>query len=237
MKVVVLNASPRRNGNSAALSAQAALGAQAAGHEVETFFLIDHVQGMLGDCRTCRNAAGQCSIGDGYEKLLTEHVAPADAIMFATPLHYYGMTARLKAFVDRLFCYTSNSAPDADRILESLPGKRVGLLISCEETYQGATLGLIAQVQELTRYNRQELVGAVVGISNSRGEVAHDPTRPLDRAYDLGRRLFEAHVTDYRFDTPRSNKVWLADGVPANASASGDEVRPDTRPLDHAQGA
>lgn len=216
MKVVVLNASPRRDGNSAAMSEQAALGAEAAGHEVETFFLIDHVQGMLGDCRTCRDSAGRCSIGDGYEQLLTEHVAPADAIILATPLHYYGMTARLKAFVDRLFCYTSNSAPDADRILESLPGKRVGLLISCEETYQGATLGLVAQVQELTRYNRQDLVGTVVGIGNSRGEVKNDPTRPLERAYELGRRLFEAHVTDYRFDSPRSSKVWLADGVPAN---------------------
>ncbi|WP_114558685.1 flavodoxin family protein [Desertihabitans aurantiacus] len=218
MKVVVLNASPRRDGNSAAMSAQAALGAQRAGHEVDTFFLIDHVQGMLGDCRTCRDGEGRCSIGDGYEQLLTEHVAPADAVIFATPLHYYGMTARLKAFIDRLFCYTANSAPDAERILESLPDKRVGLLISCEETYPGATLGLLAQVQEFTRYNRQELVGVVVGISNSRGEVRHDPTRPLDRAYQLGQRLFEAHVTDYRFDTPRSNKVWLADGVPADPS-------------------
>jgi hypothetical protein len=79
-------------------------------------------------------------------------------------------------------------------------------------------------VQELTQYNRQELVGVVVGISNSRGEVKWDPSRPLERAYELGSRLFGSHVTDYRLDTPRSNRVWLSEGVPANPSISGDAV-------------
>lgn len=222
MKVVALNSSPRKDGNSAALSAEAVRGAEDAGHDVETIHLPDYVQGVLGDCRLCRNDAGQCTIGDGYEDLLLNHVLPADAILLTTPLHYYGMTSRLKAFIDRLFCYTSNSAPDGERVMAGLPGKRVGLLVSCEESYQGATLGLVAQVQELTRYNRQELVGVVIGISNSRGEVKWDPTRPLERAYELGQRLFDSHVTDYRLDTPRSNHVWLAEGVPANPLISGE---------------
>ncbi|MEU4227642.1 flavodoxin family protein [Nonomuraea sp. NPDC026600] len=230
MKVVVLNASSRRDGNSATLSQEAARGAKDAGHDVETLFLADYVAGLLGDCKTCRDANGQCTIGDNYGELLVNHVVPADALILATPLHYYGMAGRMKAFIDRLFCYTSNSAPDGERIMASLPGKRVGVVISCEETYQGATLGLIAQFQELTRYNRQELVGVVVGVANTRGEVRRDPSNPLQRAYDLGRRLFEAHVTDYRLDTPRSNHVWLDDGTPANKSVSGDDALTSTPP-------
>lgn len=224
MKVLVISSSPRRAGNSAAMAQQAAQGAEAAGHEVESLYLSDFVEGVLGDCRLCRDRHGRCSILDGYETLLVDHVVPADAVVIATPLHYYGMTSRLKAFFDRLFCYTSNSAPDGERVMAGLTGKRIGLLISCEETYQGATLGLVTQFQELTRYNRQELVGVVVGVSNSRGEVKWDPTNPLQRAYELGERLFATHVTDYRLDTPRSNRVWADHGLPANPSVAGDDV-------------
>lgn len=216
MKVVLLNASPRRNGNSAEMAAAAARGATSAGHQVESLFLSDHVEGMLSDCRLCRDVTGACSIKDGYERLLVDHIVPADALILATPLHYYGMTGRLKSFIDRLFCYTSNSAPDGERVRDALPGKRLGLIVSCEETYSGATLGLVAQVQELARYNRQEFVGVVVGVGNSRGEVGLDPSRPLDRAEDLGRRLFTSPVTDYRLDTPRSNRVWPANELPAH---------------------
>ena len=219
MKVVVLNASARHDGNSATMSAEVARGAREAGHDVETLFLTDFVNGFLGDCRTCRDADGRCTIEDGYETILLDHVLPADAIVIATPLHYYGMTGRLKAFFDRLFCYTSGNAPGGEENLARLPGKRIALVVSLEEVYQGATLGLVAQMQELTRYNRQALVGVVVGVGNSRGEVVYDPGKPLLRCYEMGRRLFDVHFSDYRLDTPRSNKVWRADGTPVTPTS------------------
>jgi multimeric flavodoxin WrbA len=210
VRVLVLKASPRRDGNSALLADAAAAGAREAGHEVTVLHLDEFVEGMLRDCRTCRRADGGCGIPDGYERLLTEHLVPADALVLATPLYWYGMSARLKTTVDRLFCFMSDGYPGSDAVLAGLPGKRVAVLISCEESYRGATLGLQAQFQELTRYLRQDLVGVVVGIGNSRGDVRHDPGDPLGAAADLGRRLFDLRVTDYRFDTPRDNAVWSA---------------------------
>lgn len=210
MRVLVISASPRRDGNSWTVSEAAAKGAREAGHDVDVVYLSDFVEGMLRDCRGCRLRDGACGIGDGYQRLLLDHVLPADAIVYATPLHWYGMTARLKAFFDRLFCHTAASSPHAERVNAGLPGKRVAVLIACEESYRGATLGLEAQFQELARYLHQELVGVVVGIGNSRGEVECDPGGPLDRAAELGRRLFDVRVTDYRLDTARSNRVWAA---------------------------
>ncbi|ALG11915.1 flavodoxin family protein [Kibdelosporangium phytohabitans] len=207
-KVLVLSASPRRDGNSWTLAQAAVAGAREAGHEVEFAHLNDYVQGLFRDCRTCRDATGACSVGDRYDELLLEKVVPADGLVVATPLYWYGMSGALKTFYDRLFCHTSGSAPDGDAVVAGLTGKKVALLISCEESYRGATLGLTAQFQELARYLHQDLVGVAVGVGNSRGEVRSDPSLPLDQAADLGRRLFDIRVTDYRIDTERSNRVW-----------------------------
>lgn len=208
MRVLALNASSRRDGNSAVLLSAAVEGAVAAGHEVTSLFLGDWVDRVLDDCRTCRDSEGRCSIPDRYGSLLMEHVLPADGLLIATPLHYYGMTARLKAFFDRVFCYTSSAAPMADQALRALPGKRIGLLVSSEETYPSASLGLVHQVQEIVRYQRQDLVGVVRGLGNSRGEVARDPGQPVEQARRLGAALFTLPVSDYAFDTPRSGSVW-----------------------------
>jgi multimeric flavodoxin WrbA len=209
MKTLVISASPREDGNSHVLADAAVNGARAADDDVQHVFLHDYVERLLGNCRQCRRAADlSCSLDDRYEELLMEHILPADGIIFAMPLYFYGMPGRLKTVFDRLFCYTSNSAPQQDRVVEGIMNKRVGVLISCEESYLGATQGVIAQFQELTRYLNQDLVGVVVGNANSRGEIVHDPTEPVHRAHQLAVGLYDTRVTDYRLDTVRSNKVW-----------------------------
>jgi multimeric flavodoxin WrbA len=209
MQTLVISASPRDDGNSHVLADAAADGARAAGHAVEHVFLDDYVQHMLGNCRQCRRLDDRsCSLDDRYEELLLNHLLPADGIVFAMPLYFYGMPARLKTVFDRLFCYTSNSAPQQDDVMGGIMDKRVAVLISCEENYVGATQGVIAQFQELTRYLRQDLVGVVVGNGNSRGEITCDPSDPVGRARLLAARLYDTRVTDYRLDTVRSNRVW-----------------------------
>ncbi|MEN3322030.1 MAG: hypothetical protein V7643_5432, partial [Mycobacterium sp.] len=198
----MLSASPRDDGNSHVLARSAIEGARWAGHDVEHVFLDDYVDRMLGNCRQCRRVEDRsCSLDDRYEELLIGHILPADGLIFAMPLYFYGMPARLKTVFDRLFCYTANSAPMQDKVISEIMDKRVAVLISCEESYVGATQGVIAQFQELTRYLRQDLVGVVVGNANSRGEIVRDPSDPLACARDLGARLFDIRVTDYRLDT------------------------------------
>ncbi|TLH67007.1 flavodoxin family protein [Mycolicibacterium cosmeticum] len=209
MQTLVISASPREDGNSHVLARAAVEGTRSTGHDVEHVFLQDYVERLLGNCRQCRRPEDRtCSLDDRYEELLLEKMLPADGIIFAMPLYFYGMPGRLKTVFDRLFCYTANSAPQQEQVVDGIMGKRVGVLISCEESYLGATQGVIAQFQELTRYLNQDLVGVVVGNANSRGEIVHDPSDPVRQAHDLAARLYDSRVTDYRLDTVRSNKVW-----------------------------
>lgn len=210
MRVLVVNASPRRDGNSARLGASAAEGARDAGHTVTLVHLDDHLQHFLRDCRRCRDESGRCTIDDGYERLLRDEVLPADAIVLATPLYWYGVSGQLKTFFDRMFCFIAASQPDSERFVSGLAGKRLGVLIASEETYPGAALGLIHQIQEYARYTHSALVGIVRGIGNTRGDVEHDPAEPLGAARELGRTLGHRHSTDYRIDTERPTSTWAS---------------------------
>ena len=209
MKVLVIGSSPRRDGNSEVLANAALVGANKRGYQAEHVFLSDYVDKMLDNCRSCRPVSGgSCRLDDNYEQLLRDHVMPADGIIYAMPLHFYGMPGRLKTMFDRLFCYTANSAPDSDDVVRALQGTKIGVLISCEESYQGATAGVVTQFQELTRYLNQDLIGVVIGHANSRGEIIRDPHKPTEHAERLGSELFDTRVTDYRVDTVRPNTVW-----------------------------
>ena len=208
MKVLVLSSSPRRDGNSRLLADALLRGVAEGGHDGELVHIDDHVTSFLRDCRTCRGPDGRCGIEDGFEALLLERVLAADALVFATPLYWYGVSAQLKAFLDRIFCYIAASYPGAEEVVERLANKRLALLISSEESYVGASLGVLHEIQEYARYTHSALVGVVNGIGNKRGDVAADPGAPIDRARTLGRRLFELRSTDYRIDTDRPGSVW-----------------------------
>jgi multimeric flavodoxin WrbA len=209
VKLLALSSSPRRDGNSRILADAVLDGAREQGHATELVHVDDHVSAFVRDCRRCRGADGRCTIGDGFEALLYDHVLPADGLVFATPIYWYGMSGQLKTFLDRLFCYIAASHPGAEDVVSGLLDKPLALVLSSEETYPGAGAGIVHQVQEYARYTQSPLVGVVRGIGNRRGDVAHDPASPVVRARELGAGLFGAHYTDYRLDSPRPGSVWL----------------------------
>jgi multimeric flavodoxin WrbA len=208
MNVVALSASPRRDGNSFLLAEAAVAGAAEAGHQAGLVHLDDHVKHFLRDCRRCRDSAGRCTIDDGFEQLLRERILPADAVILATPLYWYGLSGQLKTFFDRLFCFIAASEPDAETFVAGLMGKRLALMLASEESYPGAPLGVIHEIQEYARYTHCAFVGVVQGIGNKRRDILLDPTDPLGRARELGRQIIDRRSTDYRLDTERPGSTW-----------------------------
>ena len=208
MNVLAISSSPRHNGNSFLLAEAALKGVQETGHATELVYLDDYLKGFLRDCRQCRNAEGYCTINDNFERLLKDKFLKADAVVFATPLYWYGISGQLKTFFDRIFCYIAASYPAATEVIDGLCGKRIALMLSSEETYVGAPLGVLHEIQEYARYTHSSFVGVVHGFGNRRGDVLQDPGEPIRRAYEFGKRLLEIQVTDYRIDTLRSGSVW-----------------------------
>ena len=135
-KVLILIGSPRRNGNSAMLAKAVKRGAEKEGAKTEVRHVDDYISGFLRDCRSCRCDSGECSIADNYRSLFFDDFLPADGVVFCTPIYWYGLSAQMKAFFDRSFCDYAASYPDSAQVIQQMSGKRIGLALASEETYQ-----------------------------------------------------------------------------------------------------
>ena len=182
-RLLVLSSSPRSDGNSRALGDAMAEGARREGHDAVVVDINDHVTHMLRDCRKCRSTeTWKCTIDDGHGALFSKLYLPADGVVYATPIWWYGMSAQLKAFIDRIFCFISNSEPTVEDVLARISNKRAALILSAEESNFAARLAIVQHMSELCRYLSHDFVGVVTGVGNKRGEVSSDPADPLEEA-------------------------------------------------------
>ena len=117
MKILFLNGTARPRGNSKQLLETIALAAQAKGHEVQTLDVCRmQIAGCLG-CDGCKKNGGNCVQKDDFAAVV-QQAAWADCIVFGTPVYWWGMSAQLKAVIDRFY---SNMQP--------LQNKKFGLVI------------------------------------------------------------------------------------------------------------
>jgi multimeric flavodoxin WrbA len=82
--------------------------AKAAGAEVATIRLTDRHIEFCANCRTCTQQAGQdrgrCPIDDDMPRIL-DQLERSDAIVLASPMNFWTVTAVMKRFIERLICY------------------------------------------------------------------------------------------------------------------------------------
>ncbi|MGD9115939.1 MAG: flavodoxin family protein [Dehalococcoidia bacterium] len=99
MKVLGINGSPRRGGNTDLLLAEIMKGAQSKGAETKILVLNDLDIKPCQHCDACFEA-GVCRYKDDMQTVYKE-MEKADAIVMATPIHFLAPTAQMKAAIDR----------------------------------------------------------------------------------------------------------------------------------------
>ena len=102
-KIVILNGSPRKNGNTSALVRKFTEGAESAGNMVTEFFL-DHME--IHGCKGCFGGHSSrecpCVQKDDMSQIYPA-VKECDVIILATPLYYWNMSGQIRTAIDRLF--------------------------------------------------------------------------------------------------------------------------------------
>jgi hypothetical protein len=99
MRVLGINGSPRRGGNTDLLLAEVMKGAESQGAETKTLVLNDLKISPCQHCDACFEA-GVCRIKDDMQMVYKE-MEKADRIVLASPVHFLGLTAQAKAMIDR----------------------------------------------------------------------------------------------------------------------------------------
>jgi multimeric flavodoxin WrbA len=99
LKVLGIAGSPRRGGNTDMLLAEFMKGAAARGAEVKTIILNNQKITPCQHCDACLEK-GVCKIKDDMQAIYDEF-EQADIIVLASPIQFTGVTAQMKAMIDR----------------------------------------------------------------------------------------------------------------------------------------
>jgi len=99
LRVLGIAGSPRRGGNTDLLLAEVMRGAASRGAEIKTITLNDLKIAPCQHCDACLEA-GRCKVEDDMQMVYRELEA-ADRIVLASPIQFMGVTAQMKAMIDR----------------------------------------------------------------------------------------------------------------------------------------
>lgn len=179
-KIVILNGSPRRSGNTSALIKAFTEGAESAGHSVTEFFLdrmdIHGCKGCFGghSSREC-----PCVQKDDMDQLYPA-VKDSEVIVLASPLYYWNLSGQLRTAVDRLF-----ALEEGDGNLLRGHGRASALLMAAEG--HGFD-DVLLYYDHLMEHLKWENLGHVLAGGN--GDVGDIEGKPeLQQAYDLGKSI------------------------------------------------
>jgi multimeric flavodoxin WrbA len=116
-KVIAINGSPRKNGNTAILSQKTLEGAKSQGAEIELIHLIDlKYQGCIS-CFACKRKGteyiGKCALKDDLTPVLEKAMA-ADAIVLGSPIYVGDVTGMMRLFIER-FAFMNISYSNKDK--------------------------------------------------------------------------------------------------------------------------
>ena len=169
--ILILSASPRKNGNSDILCQQFMKGAEDAGNQVELISLYDKNIGFCRACYACFKT-GKCVLKDDMAEIL-DKIQAADVLVVATPTYFLTMNGKLKNTIDRFLPKW-----------QDLGGHDVYIIITGHDGREGLKL-VGEELTTIFSYLGNEIKGVIWGEGVwQKGEVTS--TKAMDEAYRAG---------------------------------------------------
>ena len=189
--ILVIQGGGRPKGNTSQLIDSFVKGAVDAGNTVEVVSLIkNEVKGCLG-CNVCRYGK-PCVQKDAFNCLVPK-IKAADCLVFASPLYFWTVSARIKSFIERFYCIAEEDpAPPLGRY-EKYPAKDCALLMTAADNFfwtfeQAVSYYQFALVNYIGFHDRGMLLAGNCGDTNGPPQISK--TEHLERAYLFGKNLY-----------------------------------------------
>ena len=190
--ILIIKDGGRPNGNTARLTGSFIKGAEEAGHTTETISLIkNEVKGCLG-CNACRYGK-PCVQRDSFNELVPK-IKAADCLVFASPLYFWTVSARIKAFIERFYCIAEEDPNPPLGRYEKYPVKDCALLMTSADDFfwtfeQAVSYYQFALVNYIGFHDKGMLLAGGCGDTN--GEPQISKTEHLERAYCFGKSIYK----------------------------------------------
>ncbi len=178
-KVVVITGSPRKNGNSFAMTEAFIKAAETNGHTVTRF---DAAMMKIGGCRaceTCYSTGKACTFDDDFNSIAPA-ILEADAVVFTMPVYWYSIPAQIKGVIDHLFSMVVGG--------KDIAGKECALIACCEENDMTVMDGVRMPIERSAELIKWNMVGEVLvpGVLNT-GDI--EKTNGCKQAAELAEKI------------------------------------------------
>lgn len=159
-KIVVITGSPRKKGNSFAMTDAFIQAAEAKGHTITRFDAAMKNVGGCRACETCFKTGKACSFDDDFNNIAPA-ILEADAVVFSMPVYWYSIPAQIKGVIDRLFSFVIGD--------KDIAGKECAIIVCCEENDMSVMDGVRIPLERSAALMKWKMVGEVLipGVLNT----------------------------------------------------------------------
>lgn len=163
-KIVVITGSPRKNGNSFAMTDAFIQAAETRGHTITRFDAAMKKVGGCRACETCFKTGKACSFDDDFNTIAPA-ILEADAVVFTMPVYWYSIPAQIKGVIDRLFSFVVGG--------KDISGKECAVIACCEEDDLSVMDGVRVPLERSAALMKWKMVGEVLvpGVLNA-GDIS-----------------------------------------------------------------
>ena len=152
-KIVVITGSPRKDGNSFAMTDAFIEAAEKKGHSVIRFDAAMKNVGGCHACETCLKSGKACSHDDDFNQLAPD-IIDADAVVFTMPVYWYSIPAQIKGVIDKLFSLVVGG--------KDIAGKECALITCCEEDDMSVMDGVRVPIERSAALLKWKMAGEVL---------------------------------------------------------------------------
>ena len=191
-KILVVIGGGRPNGNTNQLVDSFIKGATEVGHKVEKVSLNKvEVKGCIG-CNACCYGK-PCIQKDDFNELVPK-IKSADCIVFASPLLFWTLSSKIKAFIERFYCIAEEDSNPPYGRYEKYPIKDAALLMTSADnffwTYEQAVSYYQFTIINYIGFKDKGMILAG-GCGDTNGKPQIDKTEHLIKAYEFGKSIYK----------------------------------------------
>ena len=190
-KILVVPGGGRPNGNTKQLADAFIKGAAEAGHQTELISLNKlRVNGCTG-CNACRYGK-PCVQKDDFNSLIPK-IKEADLIVFASPLYFWTISSKIKAFIERFYCMAEKDEHPPLGRYEKYPVRDCALLMTSADHFfwtfeQAVSYYQFTLVNYIGFRDKGMLLAGGCGATDGKPQISQ--TDYLEQAFTFGRCIY-----------------------------------------------